>query len=201
MAERPHRVAADVSDVDLAAYQQVVRLLLVHPLVTDGMPGTGPDPLARVRRWEDRLRADLDELARYHLEVTPSCARLLKRPLPLDGRSPLRTRTGRPWDRRRYAYLCLALAVPATGGVQVIIADLADRVRRLADDVDELGFDPTVHAHRVALVDVLRWLESTGALALTAGTTDDYVRDPEGDALDDVDHDVAPTTSSGRRPP
>lgn len=183
------RTAPAVADVDLDDYRAVVRLLLVHPLVTDEHPE--PGALGQVRRWEHHLRADFDELVRYRLEITPTCARLVKRPTDLDHRSPLRSHTGRVFDRRRYAYVCLVLATVLRSAAQTTVTQLADRLRRVASEVDGLGFDPDTFAHRTAFVDAVRWLESIGALRVCDGSTAAYINDPNGDALYDVDHDVA----------
>jgi uncharacterized protein (TIGR02678 family) len=200
MDERAERVAVGVEALSLAGYQRAARALLVHPLITRRHPT--PTTLALVRRWEPTLREDFATVFGYRLDVTPSCARLVKRQVWLDASRPLLTPSKRAFDRRRYAYLCLVLACLQGSGAQVLLTDLADRVRHRAETIDGLGFDTQVHTHRVALVDVLRWLERHGALTPCDGDAGGYVRDPEQDALYDVDaevvHLLAPLTSATR---
>ncbi len=183
-------VAARVGDYQLASYQRAVRLLLTHPVVTPVDPDT--EALALVRRWQDVLATDLEEVAGYRLEVTPTCARLLRRADLLDPTQGLATpRSRRPFDRRRYAYLALALAVLGRAGAQVTLTDLGGRLRSLAEEIPDLGFDPDVYAHRLALCDALEWLEQLGALRAADGSTASWQKDPEhGEALYDIDHDT-----------
>lgn len=181
------RSAGSVSVLDRDAYQAIVRRLLVSPLLTD-------EPhLAAVRRFEPELQIDFDALARYRLEVSPSCARLIKRPLRIDASSPLRrTNTDRtPFDRRRYAYLCLVVAALGRSGVQTTISTIADSLRRRAADIAHIDFDPDVAAHRRALVDVLGWLESQRALSVADGSSQAWMNDvADGDALYDVERET-----------
>jgi uncharacterized protein (TIGR02678 family) len=194
-------VAGGVRAVDLADYQRVVRLLLTRPVVTSSTKGKG---LEQVRRWEATLREDLATVFDYRLDVTPTCARLVRRPVVLDPTRPLRTATqsARSFDRRRYAYLCLVLAVLQGAGLQVLVTDLADRVRRRAEVIARLGFDDANRAHRMAFVDAVGWLEGIGALVARDGHSGDYAKDPEQDALLDIDaemvHLLAPVTLRAR---
>ncbi len=189
-APSTHRVAAAVSDIELAAYQRAARLVLRHPVITAATPR--PGDLAAIRRWAPELRDDLATLTGTRLEVTPHLARLVRRPTRLDPTHPLLSRSGRPFDARRYAYLCLALAELLRCGPQVLLTDLAEHVKRRADGIAGLGLDPDVHTHRTALVDAIRALEALDALSARDGSTGSYANDPtEGDALYDVDADVA----------
>lgn len=185
------RVAAAVADVDLAAYQRAARLVLRHPVITSTTPR--PGALVAVRRWGPELRDDLAALCGARLEVTPRLARLVRRPSHLDPTHPLRSASTskRPFDHRRYAYFCLALAELLRSGPQVLLTDLAERVKRRADAIVGLGLDPDQHTHRVALVDAVRTFEVLAVLTARDGTTTAYASDAEGDALYDVDGDVA----------
>ena len=179
--------AGTVRVLDRDAYQSAVRALLVAPLVTDA------STLASVRRFEHELRADFDSLVRYRLEVSPTCARLVKRPVGLDASRPLRraNQDKSPFDRRRYAYLCLALAVLGRSGAQTTVSALADSLRRRAAEIDHLGFDPDVTAQRRGLVDVLAWLERRGAITVCDGSARAWLeRSDDADALYDVDREV-----------
>jgi len=194
--ETVDHVARDVREFELGSYQRTVRRLLVNPLVTSG----DADLLVAIRTWERQLREDLALMGGYRLDVSASTARLVRRPLALDPHHPARTvgQARRPFDGRRYAYLCLVLAGLMTSGSQVLLTDLA---RRLSDDasrIDGLGFERDEHAHRSALVDVVQWLESVGALRVRDGSTS---ADLDVDALYDLDHEIlhALTPSIGLR--
>ena len=99
------RFAADISDLELADYQRAVRLLLRHPLITASWPDERALP--RVRRFSAELRRDLADAFGYRLELHGSTARLVRTADALDPDRPAVTRTGRPFDRQRYAYLSL----------------------------------------------------------------------------------------------
>lgn len=182
-------IAEGIRETDLADYQRAVRTLLVHPLVTPTHPFRGA--LALIRRYSATLSTDLDEVAGYRLEVGASCARLVRRVDRLDDTQAVRRRDRRPFDRRRYAYLCLVLAALGRSGTQVALTELADALKRRAAEVAGLGFDPDTYRHRLAFVDVVRHLLERGALSEVEASTVEWVRDPDaGEALYDVDREV-----------
>ena len=100
-------IAEGVRDTDLGAYQRAARTVLVHPLVTRTHPNA--DALAMVRRFAIPLARDLDAVAGYRLELSPTCARLVKRTDRLDPTQAIQLPQKKPFDRRRYAYLSLVL--------------------------------------------------------------------------------------------
>ena len=70
-----------------------------------------------------------------------------------------------------------------------------------ANAIDGLGFDPTVTAHKAAVVDVLDWLADRGALRLSDGSLEAWAADTErGDALYDIDHDICAALFRPARP-
>jgi uncharacterized protein (TIGR02678 family) len=183
------RFAADVSDLELGDYQRAVRLLLRHPLITS----TWPDEraLPRVRRFSAQLRRDLTEAFGYRLELHGSTARLVRTADTLDPDRPALTRSGRPFDRQRYAYLSLCLAVLGRAGLQITLSELADAVGSDAGRITGLGFDPDSGADRRALVDAVGWLEDRGVVRLTDGSSASWVGNPgAGEALYDIARDV-----------
>ena len=117
-------IAEGVRDTDLAAYQRAVRTLLVHPLVTATSPN--PDALPLIRRFAAPLGRDFDAVAGYRLEQSPTCARLVKRADRLDSTQEVQLKGKKPFDRRRYAYLCLVLGAVGRAGSQVALTELAD---------------------------------------------------------------------------
>ncbi|WAX78759.1 TIGR02678 family protein [Streptomyces sp. KMM 9044] len=183
------RVAEGVSPLELADYQKAVRLVLRHPLVTPGYPDRAA--LAAVRRWADPLRADLMEVLGYRLVTTADTARLQRAQDGLDATRPALTRAGRPFDRRRYAYLVLTLAALGRHGAQVALGELADAVAADAVRIDGLGLDTARKPDRDAFVDAVTWLTERGALALADGSATAWAGDPErAEALYDIDREI-----------
>lgn len=182
-------IAGGIRDTNLADYQRTVRTLLVHPLVT----ATAPDrtTLPSIRRFLVPLTADLEAVAGYRLRLTSTCARLLRKLDRPDATQGIRRRDGTSFDRRRYAYLTLVLAILGRSGVQVALTELADALRRRAGEIGDLTFDPDAYRHRLAFVDVIRHLLGLGALHEVEVSSADWLRDPgAGEALYDVDRKV-----------
>jgi uncharacterized protein (TIGR02678 family) len=183
------RAAESVSPLELADYQKAVRLVLRHPLVTPGYPDKAA--LATVRRWAGQLRTDLMEVLGYRLVTTADTARLQRAQDGLDTTRPALTRAGRPFDRRRYAYLVLTLAALGRHGAQVALGELADAVAADAVRIDGLGLDTARKADRDAFVDAVTWLTERGALTLADGSATAWAGDPErAEALYDIDREI-----------
>ena len=183
------RVAESVSPLELADYQKAVRLVLRHPLVTPGYPDKAA--LATVRRWAEQLRTDLMEMLGYRLVTTADTARLQRAQDGLDATRPALTRAGRPFDRRRYAYLVLTLAALGRPGAQVALGELADAVAADAVRIDGLGLDTARKPDRDAFVDAVTWLTERGALTLADGSATAWAGDPErAEALYDIDREI-----------
>ena len=165
-----------------------VRLLLVRPLLTTETDEDGFDLLRRRRgpivRW-------FEYYCGWRVIVEPRLgyARLVKisdRPDPT--RPARRLRSSRaPFDRRRYTLLCVVAAELLAGPVTTI-GLLADRVvQASAADAEIRTFDPTRRDERSAYVDVLKWLERTGAVRSVDGATDAYVDHADAKVLYEVD--------------
>ncbi|MEV7969990.1 TIGR02678 family protein [Sphaerisporangium sp. NPDC088356] len=183
------KVAENVSSLELADYQRAVRWLLSNPLITDAYPNRAALPL--IRRWADQLRADLHEVLGYRLVTTANTARLLRTQDELDVTRPARTKTDRPFDRRRYAYLVLTLAALGRSGTQIALSELAEAVGADAARIDGLGLDTERKPDRDAFVDAVAWLAERGALALADGSAADWVNNPDrAEALYDIDREV-----------
>ncbi|WP_431897550.1 TIGR02678 family protein [Nonomuraea sp. bgisy101] len=183
------KVAENVSSLELADYQRAVRMLLSNPLITDAYPNRAALPL--IRRWADQLRADLHEVLGYRLVTTANTARLLRAQDELDVTRPARTKTDRPFDRRRYAYLVLTLAALGRSGTQIALSELAEAVGADAARIDGLGLDTERKPDRDAFVDAVAWLAERGALALADGSAADWVNNPDrAEALYDIDREV-----------
>ena len=183
------RVAADVGPLELAEYQQAARLVLRHPLITAGYPDQATLPLAR--KWAGQLRADFAEVLGYTLVSAGETIRLRRAQDTLDSTRPALTRARRPFDRRRYAYLVLALSALGHSGSQIALSELADAVAAEAGRVDGLGMDTGRKADRDGFVDAVAWLEARGALRMADGSAAEWVNDPErAEALYDIDREV-----------
>ena len=186
---------------DLGSYQHAVRLVLTHDVITATRPR--PGTLEQVLRWADQMTADFRDLLGYTLIATTRQVRLIRR---LDALDPTQSavfssRYGRPFDRRRLAYLCLVLASFQRSRVEISLADLVRALTPAANAIDGLGFDPTVTAHKAAVVDVLDWMADRGALRLSDGSLESWASDTErGDALYDVDHDICSALFRPARP-
>ncbi|MEV0186767.1 TIGR02678 family protein [Streptomyces sp. NPDC050625] len=183
------RVAEGVSALELADYQKAVRLVLRHPLITPVYPDR--TALATVRRWAQQLRTDLMEVLGYRLITTADTARLQRAQDQLDATRPALSRAGRPFDRRRYAYLALTLAALGRHGAQVALGELAHAVAADAVRIEGLGLDTARKHDRDAFVDAVTWLTERGALRLADGSAASWALDPErAEALYDIDREV-----------
>lgn len=183
------RVAVDVDPLELAEYQKAARLVLRHPLITASYPDSSALPL--VRKWVSQLRTDFGAVLGYTLQASGDTIRLRRVQDVLDGTRPAVTRAGRPFDRRRYAYLVLTLSALGRSGTQIALSEMADAVAADAGRIDGLGMDADRKPDRDAFVDAVAWLEARGALRLADGSAIEWVNDPErAEALYDIDREV-----------
>lgn len=180
-----------VAALDRAAYQRAARVLLNSPLITTTYPNDEALPL--VRRWAGPLRQDLADLFGYRLDLSATTARLSRVRDTFDPSQPAMAgaQLDRPFDRRRYAYLCLALAVLGRAGLQIALSELAERVAGEADRIDGLELSLDRQPDRAGFVDAAAWLAARGAVRLADGSARGWVADPTaGEALYDIDRDV-----------
>ncbi|MFX0577367.1 TIGR02678 family protein [Nocardia nepalensis] len=181
--------ARRVNPLALDNYQRAARVILANHLVTRTYPDRIALPL--IRRWATELREDLAELFGYRLEVTETTARVFPIIDRLDSGKPARAVTERVFDRRRYAYLALALAALGRAGDQITLSELAEQVAAYTGRVDGLELAPDRAADRDAFVDAVGWLAHRGALTLADGDAGGWAADPEaGEALYDIDRPV-----------
>lgn len=181
--------ARRIDSLALDNYQRAARVILANHLVTRTYPDRIALPL--IRRWATELREDLAELFGYRLEVTETTARVFPVIDRLDSGKPARSVTDRVFDRRRYAYLALALAALGRAGDQITLSELADQVAAYTGRVDGLELSPDRAADRDAFVDAVGWLAHRGALTLADGDAGGWAADPEaGEALYDIDRPV-----------
>ncbi|MEU4340959.1 TIGR02678 family protein [Nocardia sp. NPDC023852] len=178
-----------IDTLALDNYQRAARVVLANHLVTRTYPDRIALPL--IRRWATELREDLAELFGYRLEVTETTARVFPVLDHLDAGRPARTLGERVFDRRRYAYLALALAALGRAGDQITLSELADHVAAYTGRVDGLELSTDRAADRDAFVDAVGWLTRRGAITLADGDAGGWASDPEaGEALYDIDRPV-----------
>ena len=181
--------ARTIAPLDLDSYQRAARLILTHHLVTSTFPDRTALPL--LRRWATELRDDLLDTLGYRLEVTETTARLFTVLDRLDPGAGTATHTDRPFDRRRYAYLALAVAALGRAGAQISLSELAGHVAADASRIDGVDLATDRATDRDAFVDAVAWLAARGAISLADGDAGRWASDPDsGEALYDIDRSV-----------
>lgn len=181
--------AREIPSLALDSYQRAARVALANHLVTAAYPDRIALPL--LRRWATELREDLLELFGYRLEVTETTARLFPVLDGLDSSQPARTSSDRIFDRRRYAYLALALAALGRAGSQITLSELADHVAAEAGQVDGVDLEADRASDRDAFVDAVGWLAARGAISLADGDATGWANNPSsGEALYDIERSV-----------
>lgn len=171
--------------------RRALRALLAQPVLAARGPAATSYRL--VRRFETELRDWLAANTGWRLTVDTAAARLHKR---VSGEDPTRgiVDTGRrPFSRRRYVLLALALAALERAGGQITLGRLAD------DVISELG-DPRFEAagveftlgareERGDMAAVVKLLLALGALRRVEGDEQRFV-EAGTDVLYDVEHGV-----------
>lgn len=192
MNDDPSAVLDVLDRREMEERQAAVRALLRHPLMTATEPD--PDAFKLVRRHARWLREWFADVAGWSLHVDSGLARLQKRvPGSTDATRPaIAEPSGTPFSRRRYALLCIGLAVLERADAQVTLGQLAERVVALvAEPVmasTGLTFAIASREERADLVAIARLLQKLGVLARVAGDEQDFVNNTtSGDALYDVD--------------
>ncbi|WP_285734770.1 DUF2398 family protein [Nocardiopsis sp. ATB16-24] len=196
----PRLFARTIAPADLGSYQQAMRRVLTCDLITATRPRAGV--LRQVLEWADELANDLERLFGHTLIATTDHVRLVRELDILDPtQRQIFARRGRPFDRRRLAYLCLLPAAFQRSQIEISLADLVDRLVPMANAIEGLGYDPTDGAHKAALVDVAHWLLDRGALHLSDGSLEAWASGGgQGDALFDIDHEVCEVLFRPARP-
>jgi len=186
-----HATLTDVLERNRAEEQQrALRALLAQPLLNANHPA-----FSLIRRHQGDLREWLADNTGWQLQVDSDFARLYKRPADLDDPTrPAVTGTSAqraPFNRRRYALLCLALGSLERGDHQITLGRLGDVLLQNATDPAlegaGLAFRLEGREDRRDLVATVRLLLELGVLSRVAGNEDEYVRrGAEGDVLYDV---------------
>ena len=180
-----------------ATDQGSIRALLAQPLVGDDQP----EVLVEIRRHRRDLERFFGDELGYRLDASrPGRARLAKVPGPAHAPRGLRTRSGKPFDRRRYALACLVLAATEAAGERTTLARLFSEVDARASGVEGLGFSTESYTARRAFVQAVQAVEDLGVLELAEGSEERFARgESGGDALYRIDRErlaLLPTTPS-----
>ena len=169
--------------------QRAVRALLMRPMLS----ASGPDAedYARVRLHAEWIREWMQRNTGWRLDIDGEVARLRKTPVNLaDATRPTRDRKERPFNRRRYVLLCLALAALERCNRQTTLRQLADEIAGCFVDNPALAaagvtFDLATYDHRRDLVAAIRLLLNLRILVQVQGDEDQYVAQ-RGDVLYNV---------------
>ncbi|HVS43959.1 MAG TPA: TIGR02678 family protein [Candidatus Dormibacteraeota bacterium] len=141
---------------------------------------------------------------RYDLTVEAGWARLTKAPLRAPGPAldAVTPHSGRPFDRRRYVWYCLALAaVDRVEERRVRLGILAEEIEALAVQGHVVAPNLDLQVDRMAIADVFRRLEDEGVVHLTDGSAQSFVDSTIGEALYEVDRSLAARLLAARRAP
>ncbi len=178
--------------------RQAIRGLLAEPMV-DRDSAT----LALVRRHRGEVgRWFADELG-YRLDAArPGVVRLAKLPGPGHVPRGMRTRSGRPFDGRRYALTCLVLASAENAGERTTLARLFEDVAGRAADVEGLGWDGEAATDRRVFIQAVQAAVDLGVLDRADGDEERFARgDPAGDALYRIDRERLSLLPTAPQPP
>lgn len=188
-------VAADQVDAERAV---AARHLLLHPWVTRHDQPEMFTTIVMHRAW---LADQFDAYCGWplHIDTLSGTAKLHKRPARPDPTRGFTTRTGQPWDRRRYALWATVAAELLIRPLQTI-ADLADTIEALHTAEDLIDFDSGRRPHRLALVDVLHTHIDHGVIPDPVGDLDRYV-DTGGDVVLKADQTRIAMLLAAARPP
>jgi len=184
--------------------RKALRGLLRNPLIIASGPDAATFRLAR--RHQAWLREWLAREAGWVLHVDAETARLRKTPAAHTdtSRPAMAGGTDRPFSRRRYVLLCLALAALERADHQVTLGRLAESVLAAAGDeaLAAVGMTFTLddREQRGDLVAAVRLLIQLGVLRRVAGDEQAFAAG-SGDALYDVERRVLASLLVTRRGP
>lgn len=163
-----------------AERQTCVRALLQSPLLQAG--GRRNDDFRLTRRHAEWLRGWFASEPAWPLVVEREYARLSKIPARLDDPSfPARDRKSIPFSRRRYALLCMVLAVLEKAERQTILGHIAEQValRMHGDEVFEragMAVRFERRAERMDLIAAVLMLVEQGVLTRIHGDEEGYIQ-------------------------
>lgn len=175
----PNAVAASLQAQTAEERRRAIATLLAHPLIQSS--GRDGDLFRLVRRHGEYLKEWFARHCGWSLLVEADLARLRKVPADTtDTTRPLLDSGGRPFTRRRYLMLCLALAALEKSERQTVLCKLADEIQarfQAEPRFSELGFgfDVAIRDHRRDLIEVIRFLIRQNVLAKVDGDEQQYL--------------------------
>jgi len=204
MSGRPADVLTDALSANQAEERRkALRALLSSPLLT--AHGSAAAAFRLTRRHQTWLREWFARETGWVLHVDAETARLRKTPADCDDSRPALTAAkDRPFSRRRYVLLCLALAALERADHQVTLGRLAEAVLASAGDealaAAGMTFTLDDRDQRGDLVAAVRLLINLGVLRRVAGDEQAFATG-SGDALYDVERRVLASMLVTRRGP
>lgn len=206
LQKRTDRLREEVDASVRAERQQAIRSLLRHPLLLP--EGKTAAHFSRVRRHAAYLAEWFAHNAAWTLSVNAEVIRLRKTPADVEdaSRPAADPKSLEPFNRRRYALLCIALSVLERGDRQITLGKLVEQMSGIlaAEPVfaeHGVALEPERQSSRRDLVLVLRLLLELGALRRVQGDEDGFVRDQSNDALYNIERSVLAALPSGARSP
>ena len=167
-----------MNGIHASELKKAARYLVQHPLVN---AEDDPDIFALIRRHAQELDRSFSQRFGYRVRVKQDAARLYKSTVVT--RRPFTTGASkRPFKRREYTMLALALAVMTAGQKVISLQDLIDGMRSAAVEADVRQIEDT-HSDRRAIFVALRWLINLGILKETYMNIERYADDPSADAI------------------
>ncbi len=189
-----------------AERQRALAAMLRQPLLTaDGRSDV--EDFTLVRRHSTWLAEWFSKHCQWTLHVRSEMARLRKNPGDLDDTTrPLLDSKGQPFTRRRYAVLCLALAVLEKSERQTVLQRIADDIAAEFASEPALAsqgilFDLTVREHRRDLVEVIKYLIGLNVLTRVDGDEQQFVSSQQQDVLYNINSNLLTAMLNVRRGP
>ncbi|MDJ0841746.1 MAG: TIGR02678 family protein [Acidobacteriota bacterium] len=191
-----------VQEETLREQRKAMRALLKRPLITAG--GEGAEDFVLIRRHAAYLNRWLSRNAGWSLFVDSETARLRK--LPVNLKDTTRgAAVKQPFNRRRYALFCLALAALGQGDRQTTLGRLFENILQLAAADSALAdaglrLDPNLRDHRRDLVTAVHLMMELGLLQQVDGDEQAYLGG-RGDVLYSINRSALAWVLNVRRSP
>lgn len=183
----------------MSEVRSAVRALLSQPL----LDRRDQAALSAVRSERTEVARFFAEELGYRLDASRAgVVRLAKMPSGAHVARGLHARSGRRFDPRRYALVCLVLAAAESAGERTTLARLFEEVVERAAGLDALAFDENVAAERRAFVQAVQAVVDLGVLELAEGDEERFARgDSGGDALYRIDRERLALLPTAPQPP
>src|SRR5436190_13050614 len=190
-----------------AERRRALRALLRNPLLPAA--GDTAPQYTLVRNHSAWLKHWLSSFSGWSLHVDSEAARLRKTPAGLadETRPAVDATSGTPFSRRRYALLCLALAVLEKSERQTTLGKIAETIVDLVGgdrtlQAAGLIFDISSHDQRRDLVHAVRFLLKNGLLRRVHGDEQEFLNQTgTSDALYEINRSILAVMLNASRSP